>query len=108
MYGCGMAIGKTVEETLVVDGARDEWVSKAEAAMRSQGFTSVRSTPAMGQVSGNYKKATVWGSLEVTLTPEGERRTRIAMSATGNVDNVFAIFSSPGRKILDRFKQGLR
>ena len=32
----------------------------------------------------------------------------MALAATGNVYNVFALVSSPGRKILDRFKSGLR
>jgi hypothetical protein len=47
------------------------------------------------------------GDLEVTLLPEGADNTRINAKATANVDNVFAALGSPGRKILNQFKQGI-
>lgn len=59
------------------------------------------------QIKASYKKATIWGDLEVTLLPEGAGTTGINARATANIDNVFAAFGSPGRKILDRFKQGI-
>ena len=102
-----MAVRKSVEDVFVVDGPRDEWLSKVEQALTTQGFTNVQTSAALYQADASYKKATVWGTLAVTLLPEGEAATRIRATATANVDNLFAAFSSPGRKILGRFKQGL-
>ena len=66
---------------------------------------SRRVSEALGQLSGDYKKATVWGSLQVTLLPEGEAQTRLDLEATANVDNVFAAFGSPGKKIIERSRE---
>ncbi len=102
-----MAVRKTIEEVVVVDGNRDSWLTRCEAALHAQGFTGVAVNPTLLQLEGNYKKATVWGSLLVSLMPSGENATSIVMRATANIDNVFALFSSPGQKIVNRFKEGL-
>jgi hypothetical protein len=76
-------------------------------ALEAQRFAKIEVSTALFQIKANYKKATVWGDLEVTLLPEGPDETRINAKATANVDNDFAAFGSPGRKIIDRFKQGI-
>jgi hypothetical protein len=78
-----------------------------EQALEAQRFTKIEVSTALFQIKTNYKKATVWGDLEVTLLPEGPDETRINAKVTANVDNDFAAFGSPGRKIIDRFKQGI-
>jgi hypothetical protein len=63
----------------------------------------------LGQITGDFKQkiGTVWGSLTVTLIPDEYARTRMTLAGTANVDNVFALFNSPGQKLIDRFKAGL-
>jgi hypothetical protein len=100
-------VRKTVEEAFIVDGPREEWIDRCVAALTAAGFTGVAPNATLGQVSGNYKKLTVWGELALTLKPEGSNQTEIAASATANVDNIFALFGSPGRKIIQQFKSGL-
>lgn len=103
-----MAVRKMTEDTMVVAGSRDAWLTKCQAALQTQGFTKVQASQTLYQLKANYKKATVWGDLELTLLPEGADSTKLTARATANVDNIFALFSSPGRKILDRFKHGIR
>lgn len=96
-----------VEEVFVLDGDRDVWIESCEKALRRQGFTKVATSLTLYQVTGNYKKFTVWGDITLTLTPEGVGSTRIAARAVANTDNIYALFASPGRKILARFKMGI-
>jgi hypothetical protein len=102
-----MAARKSVEDALVVAGPRERWLVGCKDALEAQGFTKVEVSTTLFQLKANYKKATIWGDLEVTLVPEGADATKINAKATANVDNIFAAFGSPGRKIIDRFKQGL-
>jgi len=103
-----MAARKSVEDTLVVAGSREAWLPKCRDALEAQGFSKVDASETLFQIKANYKKATVWGDLELTLFPEGGDSTKINARSTANVDNIFAVFGSPGRKIIDRFKQGIR
>jgi hypothetical protein len=102
-----MAVRKSVEDALPVAGPRERWLTACEHALQAQGFTKIEVLTPLFQINANYKKATVWGDLEVTLLPEGADGTRINAKATANVDNLFAAFGSPGRKIIERFKQGV-
>jgi len=43
----------------------------------------------------------------VTLTPAAEGSTRLSVAVTSNVDNIYALFRSPGRRITDAFKRAL-
>jgi hypothetical protein len=48
----------------------------------------------------------VWGEILITLLPAEGENTKIAMRATAGVDNVWALFASPTKKILAAFKVG--
>lgn len=102
-----VGIRKTVEETFIVDGPRDVWLDRCEDALVARGFKKVVPNAALGQVSGDYRRMTLVGSLTLTLRPAGTDQTEIAASATANVDNVYALFRSPGQKIIQEFKSGL-
>jgi hypothetical protein len=57
-------------------------------------------------MSQRPKTFSTWGAIAVTLLPEGGN-TKIVAKATANIDNIFALFKSPGQTILAAFKQGL-
>ncbi|MBL8828441.1 MAG: hypothetical protein JNM18_15775 [Planctomycetaceae bacterium] len=101
-----MAVRKTVEDTFVVAGKREQWFSRCKDALSKGGFTAIQANEAFGQVKGDYKTFSVWGSIEITLMPEGEN-TKIVAKAMANVDNIFALFSSPGKKIIEAFKSNV-
>jgi hypothetical protein len=98
-----MAIRKSIEENFSVKGNTEEWLTKAEQALHKGGFTNVKTNKLLNQLTGDYKKLTIWGEIIVTLLPEGEN-IKIHAKSTANTDNIFALFSSPNQKILDQFK----
>ncbi len=101
-----MAIRASKEETVVVSGSMDEWMAKAEQALRKGGFTNIKANNTIHQLTGDYKKFTIWGEITVTLLPEGNG-IKIHSASTANADNIFALFSSPNKKILSQFKNNL-
>jgi hypothetical protein len=102
-----MAIRKSLEESVVFDGPSVYWGPRCVAAMQAAGFTVTMVDDAAGRVEGTFKSATVWGGLVVTLMPVGPTTTQITAKATANVDNIYAAFRSPGRKIIEEFKVAL-
>jgi len=103
-----MAIRKSMEERVCVEGSRDAWFSKTSQALEVSGFKNVSRNDALFQVTADYKKATVWGEVLVTLLPAtSEGQTDITIKSTANVDNAFALFKSPNKAIIEAFKSGL-
>ena len=102
-----MGIRNSMEEDIVVSGERNTWLKKCENSLNNQGFTKVNVNNSLYQVKGNYKKITVWGEILITLTPHSEKDTNIFIKATSNVDNIFALFKSPNKTIIEKFKKGL-
>jgi hypothetical protein len=101
-----MAIRKSKNETFAVKGSIEEWLGKVEQSLMIGEFTSVKTNKTLNQITGNYKKFTVWGEISVTLLPEGEY-VKINATSTANVDNIFALFTSPNQRILNQFKNNI-
>lgn len=97
-----MAVRRAVEEVFAVEGDRETWLQVCEDALEEAGFSDLEVNRRLCRIEGSYRSFTTVGDIVVTLTPEGQY-VRITAKATANVDNVFALFSSPGQKILDRF-----
>lgn len=102
-----MAIRRSVDERIVVVGDRTQWLSKCKAALERAGFTQIDVAESLWQVSAKHKKTTCWGEIQVTLTPE-DGNTALAIRATANVDNIYALFRSPTKTILAKFKSALQ
>lgn len=101
-----MAIRKSKEENFEVNGTIEDWKTKVEKALEIGEFTSIKSNNILNQINANYKKLTVWGEISVTLT-ENNGKVKINAVSTANSDNVFALFNSPNKVILDNFKNNL-
>lgn len=101
-----MAVRKSVTESVVVAGERDLWLDKSRKAFQRAGFRDVKADAALYQVAGKMRRATIAGSLQVTLLPD-PAGTRIDMRATANTDNIYALFRSPTTALLQRFKDHL-
>jgi hypothetical protein len=99
-------VRKSLDETVVINGDRRQLLERCRAAMDAGGFSKVTVNDALFQISGRYRKATTVGALTVTLRP-APGGTELAMRATGNVDNVFALFRGPSQRILQAFKSHL-
>ncbi len=104
-----MPVRKSVEETVVVDGERDDWLEKCFALLNEQGFKGVTCSETLYQVGGDWKPVigTLYGDIEITLTPQGNDATRMRIVGTGAVDNIYALFGSPGKRLIAKFKAGI-
>jgi hypothetical protein len=105
-----MPIRKSVEEKLVVKGDREDWLDRCALVMREQGFKRVQCSETLYQITGDWKPAigTLYGDLQITLLPEGDGMTHMQITGTGAVDNVFALFGSPGKRLIEKFKSGIK
>jgi hypothetical protein len=101
-----MAIRKSVDTTFTVDKDRDEMLSDCELALEKGNFKDISTNKTLYILNAKYKTFTVVGEIEITLLPDGER-TSVQVKSTGNVDNIFALFGSPARKIAEAFKSNL-
>ena len=102
-----MARRSDFRDSFVVDGTAEDWLVKAEGAMQQQGFKDIETSPARSRVAGNFRNLTVAGDLMVRVTAEGEGKARVALTATGKRDNVWAAFRNPAQKIAEEFRAGL-
>lgn len=104
-----MGIRKSVQEQFFVQGDATTWLPKVESAFHQQGFKNVRVTPGLGQVEAGFKPwiGTLYGDVRVTLVQHGQQ-TQFDVTATANVDNIFALGASPGKRLIDKLKDGLR
>ena len=102
-----MAIRKSMDEEIVVSGDRDQWLKKCEESLEKEGFNKIDINNSLYQIKGNYKKLTIWGEILVTLKPYSGNETTIVIKSTSNVDNIFALFKSPNKTIIEKFKEGL-
>jgi hypothetical protein len=102
-----MAIRKSKKETFVVDGDRDLWLPKCQTALEKGDFSDIKVDTTLWQLQARYRKLTIWGWIDVTLSPVSEGETQITVVVTSNVDNIYALFRSPGKKILEVFKEEL-
>jgi hypothetical protein len=102
-------VRKSVEETVVVKGDREDWLEECATVMRRQGFKPVTCDETLYQINGNWKPVigTLNGDIQVTLLPEGDDMTRMQIKGTGAVDNIYALFGSPGKRLIAKFKSGI-
>src|SRR4051794_6613388 len=103
-----MPIRKSVAETMLVGGDREAWFERSERAFASQKFKKISIRRELSQVKADYKPiiGTLSGDVVVTLIPEGPN-TRLEITATAAIDNVYALGRSPGRKLIEKFKEGV-
>jgi len=97
-----------LEETFVVGGTREEWVSRCEEVLRTAPhFRDVRLSSELFGVAARYSRPPLWGDIRVALTQEGSGSTRITAQATA-FPNASAWIFNAKRKILDQFTRAIR
>ena len=104
-----MGIRKSMEEQIRVDGNREIWLDKVQRALEVSKFTNINCNKTFYQVNADYKKFTVWGEISITLISVDTTKEQIDIhiKATSNVDNIYALFKSPNKTIIEAFKSGL-
>lgn len=103
-----MAIRKSMEETLVVAGERGEWLTRCAKGLMVGGFKDVETNTVLGQVTGSYRHFPTHGELTITAVPAAQSgHTQLTLRSTAAVDNLYALFVSPNKKILSAAKGAL-
>lgn len=98
---------KSEEENYVINGDLDKARMIVLQALQAGKFTSIDNNRAENQITANYKKFSVWGSIKLTLVEEEDKVTINAV-ATAKTDNIQALFSSPTQKIFNKFKGNIK
>jgi hypothetical protein len=101
-----MAIRKSYKEDIFVNKDLNNTMKLCENALEAGNFTMIKKNNTLNQLTANYKKLTVWGEITISLSPK-DKGTKIAIDCMAHVDNVFALFKSPGKTILEKFKDNL-
>jgi len=104
-----VAIRKSIEECVCVEGNRTIWLQNVSSALEKAGFKNVNCDSTLYQVKGDYKKLTVYGELLISLLPFGnnDNQTELNIKSTANVDNIYALFKSPNKIIINALKAAL-
>jgi len=97
----------STDTTFVVGGGRDAWLQRCCDALDATARFSIESVSEDDyQVKAKYRRPPVWGTLTVTLAPEGSDSTRINATVTV-LPNGFTLIFGPGRRVLARFTRAL-
>jgi len=101
-----MPVRRSHQEVFTVSGPLDAWLPRCKQALEATGFSHVRVSDILHQITGQYRTWTVCGEIEITVHPSGDQ-TRIDVEAVAAGHHVFALFRSPTKRILAEFKRGL-
>ena len=99
-----MAIRKSIEEKIQIQGTKNEIFLKIEEALKKGKFQNVKKNEFTFQIEAKYQKLTIWGEIIISIIENGNDYM-LNIKSTANVDNVFALFTSPNQKIINKFKQ---
>jgi hypothetical protein len=113
-----MAIRGSKEENFQIKGSINEVVEKCLTALQKGGFKKIKFNETINQFEADYKPSiiftTVYGSIKITLTEnnsfsnvDNKNLVNVNVISTANIDNIYALFSSPNDKILSYFKNNL-
>jgi hypothetical protein len=97
-----MGIRKSKNKKFIVDNDIKQVIEKCKLILKNGGFKNIRVNESLNQLSADYKKFTIFGEIEIILV-ENNSGTEINLTSTANVDNIFALFSSPNNKIMNAF-----
>lgn len=102
-----MAFRSKKEENYTINNSLEEVRLSIINALDEGGFTSIAENKMINQITANYRKFTVWGNITITIEESG-KGTKVQTVAVANADNIYALFSSPTRRILNKFKENLK
>lgn len=103
-----MAVRKSMEETVVVTGDLSEWITRCAKGLMYVGFQEVVTNTTLNQVTGKHRKFPTNGDILITATPSATPGSvQLVLRSTANVDNVYAAFSSPTKKIIEKAKASI-
>ena len=97
-----MAIRKSKEKKLQLQDTIENVREKCLAALTKGGFKSIENNDSLNQIMAKFNNFFVVGKIEVILVKD-DNGVNVNLKSTANVDNIFALFSSPNDKIMNAF-----
>ena len=99
-----MAIRKSKEKKIQVQGTIEQVKEKSISALNIGGFKNIDCNDSLNQITAKFNNFFVVGKIEVliSITDNG---IDINLKSTANADNIFALFSSPNDKIMKTFTE---
>ena len=97
-----MAIRKSKEKILMFHGSISSAFNKSSEACESGGFKNIEPNESLHHIKARFNNFFVVGQIEISLT-EAENGIQVQLVSTANVENIWALFSSPNDKILGQF-----
>jgi len=97
-----MAIRKSKEKKLQLQDTLENVREKCLSALTKGGFKSVENNESLNQIAAKFNNFFVVGKIEIMLTKD-DNGVDVNLKSTANVDNIFALFSSPNDKIMNTF-----
>ena len=102
-----MAIRKSEFQELFFSKDIKNTMKLCENALKAGGFKNIKKNNIINQLNGEIKKITLVGEIKITLLPQ-DQGTKLSIDCMANVDNIYALFKSPGRAILEKFTENLK
>ena len=102
-----MAIRGTKKECYKVRQSMFDVKTNILQSLQLAGFKNIEDNNFLNQIKASYKSFTTVGYIIITMSEENGY-VCIEAEATANMDNIYALFSSPTQKILNKFKEYLK
>ena len=99
-----MAIRKSKEKKIQVQGTIDQVKEKSISALNIGGFKNIDCNDSLNQITAKFNNFFVVGKIEVLIS-KTDNAIDINLKSTANADNIFALFSSPNDKIMKTFTE---
>lgn len=103
-----MAIRGNKEESFLVSSDINTVRLVSLQALQAGKFKNIDDNRVVNQITADYRSISLYGSIRITLEPEGNNGTRMRIIATANVDNIYNLFSSATQRIIDKFKENIK
>lgn len=102
--GGQMAIKKKYEDQITVGGTQTDNLELGIKSLEVAGFKKVRRESPLFRIAGDWKPliGTLYGEITVDFQQQGSN-TLVSITIVANVDNAYALVSSPGERIKAKF-----
>ncbi len=99
-----MSLLKTKQNSFQLNDSFDRVKIKCVDALESAGFKNIKYNATFNEVSGDYSSLTTKGKINISIFYKEPEQTVIEVQTTAHADNIYAWFSSPNDKLLNKFR----
>ena len=90
-----------------VEGDMPTWFDKLTACLPTLGFNDIVVNRQLSCVTASYRRMTLWATVRIVLRPMNGQ-IELTVYSTANVDNVYALFKNPNKRIFSKILEGIK